>query len=215
MMRFPQFAAVGLVFVLAVAMATIPLRRRVMPATHATAADPADAMISTRAEARTSRAALPSTAPSAGVPAPATERAVAPAPTPAPGTLSPMAAPQSDEIAAAASADAFHVIPAEEAPAGHAGMMAAIDAEGRISAPTPAPRAALELTLPALDRSDVGLRIITLADGAEMMRLDDRFMEYAVARVDARGRVRMDCVPGPEVEPLLHRDAPANTPIER
>jgi len=207
MMRIPKIAIVGLALITAVAVALIP-RARLMPAMHATAAAPSDAMTFTR-----SLSPSPASTPSvAGTAAPAVERTA---------TAAPASQISSASVVGVHSdAAAFAPTPsrdgrAEDPPPGHAGMIASIDAEGRLSAPTAAQRAALERTIPALDRSDIGLEIISLPNGAEMMRLDGRFMEYAVARVDAQGRFRMDCVQGPEVESLLHRDTPANTPVER
>ena len=85
----------------------------------------------------------------------------------------------------------------QSAPApGAAGMRVAIDPEtGLLIKPTLAQRHALG-TSAELDRSSEGLVIITLADGTQICHLEGRFQEYVVARKDAAGNLRTDCVEG-------------------
>ncbi len=49
---------------------------------------------------------------------------------------------------------------------------------------------------PALDRSSVGLRVVTSANGMRQINLEGRFQEYVVATRGADGRIRLDCLPG-------------------
>jgi len=109
------------------------------------------------------------------------------------------------------------VAPRDAAPAAP-GMIAAIDpATGRIGPPSAAQRAAAERARVAsalgpafaLDRSGDDLEIVRLPDGAEMVRLNGRFMEHVVARVDASGRIVTDCAQGPDVADRLTRDPSA------
>lgn len=154
--------------------------------------------------AQPARAQVP--VPSPPVAAPAVQ---APAPTLAPEAQAPATPAQPVSPAPAAAPQA--------APApGHAGMIAAIDpATGKFVVPMRAHRLALEGTVPALDRSDVGLVPIALPGGGEMVRLEGRFNEYAIARLDSTGRLHEDCVPGPEVAEHLAPAAPARVPVEK
>lgn len=127
---------------------------------------------------------------------------------PAPGD--PAATPS--KVEAGLAAEASRTAPA--APTA-SGMIAAIDpATGRIGRPSAAQRAAVERARTrsalgsalALDRSDVGLEVVRLPDGAEMVRLEGRFMEHVIARVDASGRIVTDCAQGPDVADRLAGD---------
>jgi hypothetical protein len=60
--------------------------------------------------------------------------------------------------------------------------------------PAPLRMAAAPARVPADERSMAGLREVVLPDGSVMVVLDDRFLEYAVVRIDALGRRQMGCV---------------------
>jgi len=81
-------------------------------------------------------------------------------------------------------------------PAPAAGMRVAIDPQtGQLIKPTLEQRHVLGTEASVgLDRSSEGLEIITLANGTKLVHLEGRFQEYVVARKDAAGNVRTDCV---------------------
>lgn len=88
-------------------------------------------------------------------------------------------------------------------PAGAAGMRAVIDpATGRLTRPTAQDDAGLPTQgvtrRAATEDVSRTLPIERLPDGAELVRLDERFQEYEVARVGADGKVQFDCVHGAE-----------------
>jgi hypothetical protein len=80
---------------------------------------------------------------------------------------------------------------------GSAGMRAIRDTETgeRLSRPARAGAAAARPTGP--HRSSVGLPSELRADGTVLLHLDERYMEYAVVRIDAVGRRHLSCVSGP------------------
>lgn len=83
--------------------------------------------------------------------------------------------------------------------AGSAGMLIGRDPEtGAIGPPSAEQRRILLSEGAARDRSGSDLEVIRLPDGTRLVHLDDRFMEYSVARRDPGGRIRMGCVAGPE-----------------
>jgi hypothetical protein len=100
--------------------------------------------------------------------------------------------------AAAAQARAV-TAPAAQAratPAGSAGMMVAIDPETGAFVP---PSAAQALLLTSAEQTGLlrgfeGLTEVRLPNGAVMVDLQGRFMEYSVLRLDLQGRPRLGCV---------------------
>lgn len=96
------------------------------------------------------------------------------------------------------------------------GMVVAIDPEtGRLVLPTA--EQMLQLTpseQTGLLRTSAGLSEVVLPNGAVMMDLQGRFMEYSVARLDPSGRLRLGCVNDPlPLRFWLSPGAPAPTPV--
>lgn len=159
---------------------------------------------------------------------PSIPEVAAPEPTPeplappdqAPGVSAALPTPETEpnaRVAEAAPPPATVNDGVDDAPApavGGAGMIAAIDPEtGKLTRPTRAQRASLaEIMATALDRVDAPVEIVALPDGGELVHVGNRFMEYAVARVDSSGRIRTDCVQGEQVEGVLGTAVPASDP---
>jgi hypothetical protein len=110
-----------------------------------------------------------------------------------------------------APAAACSMATASGAAPGSAGLRVAIDPETGMPVP-PSPeqlRAFEEASAGRLDHSAEGLEVVTLPDGTKMVRLQGRFMEYAVALRDSAGRPRVRCVHGAEAAESLLRGARA------
>jgi len=162
---------------------------------------------------------LPATArtPQASSPEPATRVDAVSAPEAmTPSETTPAPAPAIEAAARPAPAAAASVSTPEPAPVtGTAGMIATIDPEtGRLGRPDAARRAAITRAsagspfgVPDLDRSDIGLQVVRLPDGTEMVNLQGRFQEHVVARVGPSGRIETDCVQGQDVVKRLAGDA--------
>lgn len=101
---------------------------------------------------------------------------------------------------------------------GSAGMRVAIDPEtGLLIKPTAEQRQSIGVSAsPELDRSSDGLVIVTLPDGTQLCDLKGRFQEYLVARKDAAGGLRTDCVQSPSAaRRLLAQPAAARPGLVR
>ena len=94
--------------------------------------------------------------------------------------------------------------PTPATPVGAAGMIIAIDPESGAFVP---PTAAQVLRLTSaertgLSRNSEGLTQVRLANGAVMVDLQGRFMEYSVLQLDLQGRPHSACVD--DERALLH-----------
>jgi hypothetical protein len=97
---------------------------------------------------------------------------------------------------------------------GSAGMRAFIDpVTGRLTRPTvddAHPVEAQALVRPAPEDDPTrGLSEVPLAGGGAMVRLDERFQEYELAKVGSDGKVTRDCVHGTDGLAKARKAAPA------
>jgi hypothetical protein len=77
---------------------------------------------------------------------------------------------------------------------GGGGAQAAVDAQGKLRAPTAEESAALLQQMARyVDQSSVGLTVKTLPNGTRVVDLQDRFQDVALARV-VDGKVEFACV---------------------
>lgn len=76
---------------------------------------------------------------------------------------------------------------------GHSGMVAAIDPEtGELTEPTPEQMRALRPSAAAPHKSG-RIEITELPDGTILGKLDESFLHYSIAHIDADGTLHSDC----------------------